>query len=54
MVLGVVLGNFVPGISEALGFAHIADVSLPIALGLWLMMWCVEWWGCTGLLLRIC
>jgi ACR3 family arsenite efflux pump ArsB len=40
MVLGVLLGNLVPGIGGALAFAHVADVSLPIALGLWLMMWC--------------
>ncbi|KIY91807.1 arsenite transporter, ACR3 family [Monoraphidium neglectum] len=39
MVVGVLLGNFVPGISKALAVAHIAEVSLPIALGLWLMMW---------------
>ncbi|KAI9026988.1 arsenical-resistance protein [Hyaloraphidium curvatum] len=41
MIVGVLLGVYVPGVQEALGgpgTPHIADVSLPIALGLWLMM----------------
>lgn len=39
MTVGVLLGYFVPGIGESLAIAHIGDVSLPIALGLWIMMW---------------
>ncbi|KAI8476375.1 MAG: sodium bile acid symporter family-domain-containing protein [Monoraphidium minutum] len=39
MVGGVLLGVFVPGVGAALGVADVAGVSLPIALGLWLMMW---------------
>eukprot|EP00878_Enallax_costatus_P015853 GHUV01016613.1.p1 GENE.GHUV01016613.1~~GHUV01016613.1.p1 ORF type:complete len:327 (+),score=88.65 GHUV01016613.1:157-1137(+) len=38
MVLGVVLGYFVPKVGPALSVAEIGGVSLPIALGLWLMM----------------
>lgn len=41
MVVGVLLGVYVPGVSSALGGAntpHVADVSVPIAIGLWLMM----------------
>ncbi|GBF99582.1 arsenite transporter [Raphidocelis subcapitata] len=39
MVAGILLGNFAPGVRDALAVAHIAGVSLPIALGLWVMMW---------------
>lgn len=38
MVAGVLLGNYT-GISTALDTAKVAGVSLPIAVGLWLMMW---------------
>ncbi|KAI7841530.1 hypothetical protein COHA_004701 [Chlorella ohadii] len=38
MVVGVLLGNFT-GISSALETATVGGVSLPIAVGLWLMMW---------------
>jgi ACR3 family arsenite efflux pump ArsB len=39
MGAGIGLGVGAPGAGEALGVAHIGEVSLPIALGLWLMMW---------------
>lgn len=39
MGLGVLLGNFVDGIQDAFDGVKIEGVSLPIALGLWLMMW---------------
>ena len=38
MIIGVLLGNFTD-ISEKLDTVQIDTVSLPIALGLWLMMW---------------
>ena len=38
MVLGVLLGYYT-GISSVLDTAKIDTVSLPIAVGLWLMMW---------------
>lgn len=39
MVGGVLLGRFTPGVQQAFSGATIAGVSLPIAVGLWLMMW---------------
>lgn len=39
MALGLVLGRFVPQLSVALGAIQIAHVSLPIALGLLVMMY---------------
>eukprot|EP00245_Coleochaete_scutata_P008999 TRINITY_DN2866_c0_g1_i1.p1 TRINITY_DN2866_c0_g1~~TRINITY_DN2866_c0_g1_i1.p1 ORF type:complete len:470 (-),score=61.04 TRINITY_DN2866_c0_g1_i1:357-1766(-) len=38
MVIGVVLGTFVPDIKEAWEFVEVDTVSLPIAIGLWWMM----------------
>uniref|UniRef100_A0A383W304 Arsenical-resistance protein n=1 Tax=Tetradesmus obliquus TaxID=3088 RepID=A0A383W304_TETOB len=39
MVMGVLLGSLAPQVRGALAVLHIGNVSLPIALGLWLMMW---------------
>ncbi|WP_432484423.1 ACR3 family arsenite efflux transporter [Kineococcus esterisolvens] len=39
MALGLVLGRFVPGMDEALGAVEVGSVSLPIAIGLLLMMY---------------
>lgn len=40
MVGGILLGCFVPGVGENLmSGVHVGDVSLPIAIGLWIMMW---------------
>lgn len=46
MVAGVLLGNCT-GISAVLDTATIGGVSLPIAAGLWLMMWPVLAKHCT-------
>ena len=39
MALGLLLGRFVPGLDTALGAVTVGDVSLPIAVGLLLMMY---------------
>jgi len=39
MVLGLVLGRFVPGLADALDAVRVGGVSLPIAVGLLLMMY---------------
>lgn len=39
MVLGVVCGYYVPDLARKLSVVSIQGTSLPIALGLWLMMW---------------
>ncbi|WP_432519251.1 ACR3 family arsenite efflux transporter [Kineococcus sp. SYSU DK006] len=39
MALGLLLGRFVPGLDEALGAVEVGSVSLPIAIGLLLMMY---------------
>ncbi|KDR77521.1 hypothetical protein GALMADRAFT_65734 [Galerina marginata CBS 339.88] len=39
MILGVVLGEFVPSVRNALDTAKLRSVSVPIALGLVVMMW---------------
>ncbi|GAB3086834.1 ACR3 family arsenite efflux transporter [Nocardioides zeae] len=39
MALGLLLGRLVPGLDEALGAVEVGSVSLPIALGLLLMMY---------------
>ncbi|CAL8465694.1 g5230 [Coccomyxa elongata] len=39
MVVGVVCGYYVPHIQEKLSVVSIQGTSLPIAIGLWLMMW---------------
>lgn len=39
MVVGVICGYYVPHIQEKLSVVSIQGTSLPIALGLWLMMW---------------
>ncbi|EYT64044.1 arsenic transporter [Dietzia sp. UCD-THP] len=39
MAAGLLLGRFVPGIAEALDTVKVADVSLPIAIGLLVMMY---------------
>eukprot|EP00877_Chromochloris_zofingiensis_P004850 jgi/Chrzof1/14366/Cz09g00060.t1 len=55
MVVGVVLGYFVPAVKQALQVSNIAGVSLPIALGLWWMMFPVLTkvkYELLGLLLR--
>ena len=39
MVVGVVCGYYVPNIQEKLSVLSIEGTSLPIAIGLWLMMW---------------
>lgn len=38
MAGGILIGYFVPGVGERLNVANIGEVSLPIALGLWVMM----------------
>eukprot|EP00877_Chromochloris_zofingiensis_P010831 jgi/Chrzof1/6000/Cz17g00070.t1 len=55
MVVGVVLGYFAPAVKQALQVSNIAGVSLPIALGLWWMMFPVLTkvkYELLGLLLR--
>ncbi len=39
MALGLLLGRLVPGLDEALGAVEVSSVSLPIAVGLLLMMY---------------
>ncbi|KAH9913903.1 arsenical-resistance protein [Epithele typhae] len=39
MVVGVLIGNFVPGVQEAFDTARFQSVSAPIATGLLVMMW---------------
>lgn len=39
MVVGVICGYYVPHIQEKLSVLSIEGTSLPIAIGLWLMMW---------------
>ena len=39
MVAGLALGRLVPGLGEALGAVEIQGVSLPIAIGLLVMMY---------------
>ena len=39
MALGLALGRFVPGLDDALSAVEIGNVSLPIAIGLLLMMY---------------
>jgi ACR3 family arsenite transporter len=39
MALGLLLGRFVPGLDDALDAVQVGDVSLPIAIGLLLMMY---------------
>ena len=38
IVLGIVLGHFFPGVFEAIGAAEIANVNLPVAVLIWLMI----------------
>ena len=39
MILGLLIGHFLPGIGRALSALEIGDISLPIALGLLVMMY---------------
>jgi ACR3 family arsenite transporter len=39
MVLGVLAGNYIPGIEDAFSTTKVDSVSLPIAIGLWWMMY---------------
>lgn len=39
MVIGVVCGYYVPDLAQKLSVVSIQGTSLPIAIGLWLMMW---------------
>lgn len=39
MIIGVIFGNYVPGFEHAFNGASIDSVSLPIAIGLWWMMY---------------
>ena len=39
MIIGVVAGYYSPSLSEGLNEAKVLKVGLPIAIGLWLMMW---------------
>ncbi|KAF9522723.1 arsenical-resistance protein ACR3 [Crepidotus variabilis] len=39
MVVGVVIGEFAPGVQDALNSSKLHDVSLPIVIGLIIMMW---------------
>ncbi|KAF8660457.1 hypothetical protein AX16_001637 [Volvariella volvacea WC 439] len=39
MIIGVVIGEFVPGVQEAFDTVHFDTVSVPIAIGLIVMMW---------------
>ena len=38
-VLGVLLGYYVPSVQQAFSAVSIDTVSLPVAVGLWGMMW---------------
>lgn len=54
MILGVLLGYFVPGVAEAWSGLEIDSVSLPIAFGLWFMMYpvlCKVRYGLMGAIL---
>ena len=39
MMLGVVIGHFLPGVPRALGRMQIAGISLPIAVLIWIMIY---------------
>lgn len=39
MIVGVIIGNFAPSVASALNSSQIITVSLPVAFGLWFMMW---------------
>ena len=39
MGVGLICGYFIPGINRSFDVAQLAGTSLPIAIGLWLMMW---------------
>lgn len=39
MIIGVVCGYFIKGLPQAFGVVDIQGTSLPIAFGLWFMMW---------------
>jgi arsenite transporter len=39
MVAGVLIGRFLPGVPDALGKLEYANVSIPIAVLIWLMIW---------------
>jgi hypothetical protein len=39
MILGVLLGYYVPSVPQAFAAVSIDNVSLPVAVGLWGMMW---------------
>eukprot|EP00897_Mesotaenium_endlicherianum_P008663 jgi/Mesen1/7825/ME000417S07137 len=55
MVIGVLVGKYAPRIKKAWNVAKIEDVSLPIAIGLWLMMYpvlCKVRYELMGSLLR--
>ena len=39
IIIGILLGNFVPGIEQALQRGQLVDVSVPIAVGLLVMMY---------------
>jgi ACR3 family arsenite efflux pump ArsB len=39
MAAGILIGEFVRPVPQALNRVEIVTVSLPITLGLWLMMW---------------
>jgi ACR3 family arsenite transporter len=38
IVAGVVLGQFMPGVFQAIGAAEVARVNLPVAVLIWLMI----------------
>ena len=50
MVIGVVCGTFIPSLRDRFAVAELYGTPLPIAVGLWLMMWPVlskvrsAWW----------
>ncbi len=39
MVIGVVCGKFIPSLRDRFAVAELYGTPLPIAIGLWLMMW---------------
>lgn len=52
MILGVLLGYYVPSVQNVLHASTLAEVSLPIAIGLLWMMYPVFWCAWLDQLLR--
>jgi ACR3 family arsenite transporter len=39
MILGILIGNFLPAMPEVLGRMQIAGISIPIAILIWIMIY---------------